>query len=83
MDNIKDSSTLHNVCIVRRGRKCVFSGARIREVRGRTLVGAWGPGFVTKGRRFVREGGPRPSARVGGNYGQAEGWLWGFLSVLG
>ena len=28
----------------------------MREVRGRTRGDAWGPGFITKGRRFVREG---------------------------
>ena len=49
------------------------AGCRTREKLPYTRGGAWGPGSVTKGRRFVREGGPRPSARVEGNYGQTVG----------
>ena len=84
--------TAQIVCRVDWGKLPYTRGGRLEaslpwpyseEVWGRTRGDAWGPGFITKGRRLVREGGPRPSARVGGNYGQAERWLWGFLSVLG
>ena len=40
---------------------------------GKDARGRLGTRLCYKGRRFVREGGPRPSARVGGNYGQAGG----------
>ena len=52
-------------------------GGKLAYTRGKKLgegrAGAPGDQALLHRAGFVREGGPRPPARVGGNYGQAEG----------